>query len=296
MKRLFFVYNEHAGKGIIRNKLAEIISMFTQAGYIVTAYPTQRALDAYDKVCEVDGEYDMVVCSGGDGTLNEVISAVMNHTHERPRIGYIPAGTTNDFATSYKIPKTPLKAAKVVLGDKYTKCDIGMFNGRYFNYVAAFGFLTDVSYKTPQNIKNVLGHQAYVLESIKSLNNIAAYRMNIKFDDMEIKGDFIYGMVANSYSVGGFKGITGNTVQLDDGLFEVVLVKEPLNALELQQVVAGLFSRTHDSPMVLRFKAKQIVFESQEPVAWTMDGEFGDAHQRVEISVLDKAVEIMSNL
>lgn len=296
MKKLFFVYNEHSGKGMIKNRLAEIMSIFTKAGYMVTAYPTQRALDAYDKVCEADGQYDLIVCSGGDGTLNEVISAVMHHTNDRPKVGYIPTGTTNDFATSYKIPKTPVKAAKLAIGDNSIRCDIGRFNGRYFNYVAAFGLLTDVSYKTPQNMKNVLGHQAYVLESLRSFNNIVAYRMKITVNDMEIKGDFIYGMVANASSVGGFKGVTGKNVEFDDGLFEVVLVKEPLNPLELQQVVAGLFSPNHESPMVVRIKTRHVIFESEQPVSWTVDGEYGDAHQRVDISVVDKAVEIMSNL
>lgn len=294
MKKLFFVYNPHAGKGMLNNKLAEIINIFTKAGYLVTAYPTQRALDAYDKVCASDGKYDVIVCGGGDGTLSEVIAAIMTHTMAKPYLGYIPAGTTNDFATTFSIPKQPIKAAQKVVDGEPISYDIGKMNGRYFNYIAAFGLFTDVAYKTPQNMKNVLGHQAYVLESLRSLNNIVSYNMTVKFNDIEVKGDFIYGMIANSDSVGGLKGITGKNVEVNDGLFEVALVKEPLNAIELQQVVAGVFSKNQESPMVLRFKTNHVVFESRNPVEWTLDGEYGDAHERVDISVVDKAIKIIS--
>jgi len=171
--------------------------------------------------------------------------------------------------------------------------DIGVMNGRYFNYVAAFGLFTDVSYKTPQNVKNVLGHQAYVFESLKSLSNIKSYYLTIHCNEIEMKGSYIYGMISNSRSVGGVKDICGKDVELDDGLFEVTLVKEPVSPLELQQIVAGLLSKNQKSPMVERFKTDRIVIESDKAVEWTVDGENGDAHQRVEISVVDKAIDIM---
>ena len=290
MKKLLFVYNPHSGKGLIRNKLVDIIDVFTRK---VTAYPTQHAMDGYDRVCEADGVYDLIVCSGGDGTLNEVISAMMTHINRKPPLGYIPAGSTNDFAASLSIPKNMLKAAKQIADGRICSYDIGKMNGRYFNYVAAFGLFSDVSYKTPQNMKNVLGHQAYVLESLKSLTNIKSYYLTIKCNDMEIKGSYIYGMISNSNSVGGMKGITGKNVELDDGLFEVTLVKEPVSPLELQQIVAGLLSKNQKSPMVERFKTEHITIESDKAIEWTLDGENGDAHQLVDICVVDKAVEII---
>lgn len=293
MKKMLFVYNPYSGKGLIKNKLSTIIDIFTKAGYIVTAYPTQRALDGYDRVCEADGKYDLIVCSGGDGTLNEVISASVTHVNKKISIGYIPAGSTNDFAATLGIPKNMIKAAESIVNGHAFSCDIGRMNGRLFNYVAAFGLFTDVSYKTPQNMKNVLGHQAYVLESIKSLTNIKSYSLTIECNDMEIKGDYIYGMISNSFSVGGMKGIVSKNVELDDGLFEVCLVREAKTALELQQIVAGIFSKTQKSPMVERFKTNKLVIKSEQAIAWTVDGENADSHERVEISVMPKAVDII---
>ncbi len=293
MKKMLFVFNPHSGKALIKNKLFDIINIFTEAGYEVTAYPTQRALDGYDKICAADGLYDVIVCSGGDGTLNEVISAAMTHRLARPVIGYIPAGSTNDFARTLGIPKNMIKAAENIAHGRVFSCDLGSMNGRYFNYIAAFGLFTDVSYKTPQNVKNVLGHQAYILESLKSLSKVQVYNLVIHSNDMVLKGEYIYGMIANSDSVGGFRGITGKNVDLHDGLFEVALVKNPKTPLEMQQIVAGLFSKSQESPMVERFKTNRILIESDTSVAWTLDGENGDSHQRVEISVVEKAIDII---
>lgn len=293
MKKLLFVYNPHSGKALIKNKLMEIIDIFTRNGYEVTAYPTQHALDGYDKVCDADGKYDVIVCSGGDGTLNEVISAAVRHRISKPVIGYIPAGSTNDFANTLQIPKNMVKAAiQVATGVPFT-CDLGKMNGRYFNYIAAFGVFTDVSYNTPQNMKNLLGHQAYILESLKSLSKIKAYHLNVYCNGLTLKGSYIYGGVSNSDYVAGIKGVAGPDVSLNDGLFEVILVKEPTNALELQQIVAGVFSKNQESPMVERFKTNRIVIESEQEIAWTVDGENGDSHQRVEIVVVRNAVNII---
>lgn len=293
MKKLLFVYNPFSGKGQIVGKIGQIIDIFTKAGFMVTTYPTQRALDGYDMVCSADGKYDLIVCSGGDGTLNEVLSASMTHINRRTPIGYIPAGSTNDYAKTLGLPKNMIKAAKVVAEQNIISCDIGKMNGRFFNYIAAFGVFTDVSYTTPQNMKNILGHQAYVLESIKSLTKIKAYNLTVTCNDMTFSGEYIYGMITNTERVGGFKGVAGKDIELNDGLFEVSLVKNPKSPLELQQIVAGIFSKTQKSNMIERFKTNKIVLESEESIAWTLDGENGDAHQRVEISIINNAVDII---
>ena len=296
MKKLLFVFNPHSGKGLIRNKLLQIINIFTEVGYEVTAYPTQRPMDGYDKVCEADGKYDLIVCSGGDGTLNEVISATMTHKNPAPPVGYIPAGSTNDFAKTLGIPKDMVNAAKMIATGVPFECDLGKMNGRFYNYVAAFGMFTEVSYKTSQSMKNVLGHQAYIIESFKSLGHIRAYNMTVTLDDTTtVSGKYIYGMVSNAKSVAGFKGIAGRDVVMDDGLFEVALVKEAKNPVELQQVLSGMLSKKNGgkSNQVERYRAKKVVFECDEAVGWTVDGENGDEHQRVEIEVVPKAVRII---
>ncbi len=292
MKKLFFIYNPYSGRAFIKTSLSDIITIFTAAGYEVTVHPTQRVRDGYEKVCAADGKYDLIVCSGGDGTLNEVIAAAMTHTKKRPVIGYIPAGSTNDFASGLGIPKDMKKAAKNIAEGHAFSCDIGTMNERYFNYVAAFGIFTDVSYTTSQNLKNLLGHQAYVLESLKSLAKIQGYQMKISFDEEVREERYIFGMVANSESVGGIKGITGDEVTMNDGMFEVVLVKEPKNPIEFQQIISDL-ARFSTTPMIERFKTRKIIFESEEKVAWTIDGENGDEHNKVKITILNKAIDII---
>ena len=210
-QKMLFIYNPRAGKAQIRSNLLDIIDIFVKAGYEVTAYPTQAAGDAVKAVRTRQEGYDLVVCSGGDGTLDEVVSGMMKCDEKLP-IGYIPAGSTNDFANSLKIPKSMIKAADVVVKGKNFPCDIGAFNHDSFIYVAAFGIFTDVSYETKQDIKNVLGHAAYLLEGVKRLPSVRSYPLKITSRDRVIEGEFLYGMVTNSYSVGGFRGIDRKSV------------------------------------------------------------------------------------
>lgn len=229
MKKMLFVYNPNAGKGLLRPKVSDIVDIFVKAGYEVTIYPTQSYRDAYKKVCELEEGYQLVVCSGGDGTIDEVVTGMMQREHKIP-IGYIPTGTTNDFANSLHIPKDILMAAHTSVNGAPFACDIGRFNDDVFVYIAAFGLFTDVSYQTKQNVKNVLGHLAYVLEGVKRLYNIPSYHVKVTYDDQVIEENFVYGMVTNSRSVGGFRNIIGKHVVFDDGEFEVTLIKSPKNA------------------------------------------------------------------
>lgn len=295
MKKMYFVFNPHSGKAMIKNKLLYIVDRFVKAGYEVTVYPTQKPGDAYDKVIESEGKYDVIACSGGDGTFNEVIAGVLSYKNQedKPAVGYIPSGTTNDFAVSLGIPKDMKLAADHMMEGSPFKCDIGSMNGRYFNYVAAFGIFTDVSYDTPQNLKNALGHQAYIIEGIKRLPAVRAYQMKVTCNGETVEGRFIYGMVSNSKSVGGIKGIGGKNVKLDDGKFEVSLVKEPKNPIELQQAISGLLNQKKHSPMVKTFRTDTVVFESTEKVNWVVDGENGGEHDRVEIGVNHQAIDII---
>lgn len=291
-KRLLFIYNPHSGKAQIRSNLLDIIDIFVKAGYEVTAYPTQSSGDAIEVVTSRDPGYDLVVCSGGDGTLNEVISGMMKSEEKTP-IGYIPAGSTNDFARSLKIPSYMIKAAHVTMDGMPFKCDVGEFNDNYYIYVAAFGIFTEVTYATPQDFKNAIGHSAYVIEAIKSLPAVRPCHMRVKWEDGEIEDDFIYGMITNSISVGGFEGITGNNIMLDDGLHEVTLIRNPENPAQLGDIVRALGYRSMDSDHIITFKSSNIRFESDEPVSWTLDGEFGGEHSLVDINVHPAAINIM---
>lgn len=292
MKKALFIYNPNAGKGLLKPKLSDIIDIIVKAGYEVVVYPTQKYKDAYYKVKTFTEEYDRVICSGGDGTLDEVVTGMMKREKKIP-VGYIPTGTTNDFASSLHIPKNLLQAASTAAEGREFPCDIGRFNGDVFVYIAAFGLFTDVSYETKQEMKNVLGHLAYVLEGAKRLFNIPSYKVKVTHDDEVIEDEFVYGMVTNSRSVGGFRNLIGKQVGFDDGVFEVTLIKTPKNPIELQEIIAALMIEQMDSKYMYTFKSGRIMFESIEEIPWTLDGEFGGEHDEVVVENLNKELQIM---
>lgn len=291
-KKLLFIYNPHAGKANIRSNLLDIVDIFTKAGYEVTAQPTQKKGDAIQATADKAGRFDLLVCSGGDGTIDEVVTGMMQRESRIP-IGYVPAGTTNDFARSLKIPRTMLPAARSIVEGKPFACDIGTFNGDAFVYIAAFGLFTDVSYLTDQNMKNVLGHMAYLLEGAKRLNHYPSYHMKFEANGTVIEDDFMYGMITNSISVGGFKNITGQNVKLDDGVFEVTLIKKPKNVSQLNQLMTALVRKDVDTDCMYCFKASRITFESEDEVPWTLDGEYGGHQRKVEVQNEMQALEII---
>lgn len=291
-KRMLFLINPKAGKAHIKNHLLEIIDIFIKDGYEVTVHITQSKGDAQRVVEEREDIYDILVCSGGDGTLDEVVTGMVKSGQSVP-IGYIPAGSTNDFANSLKIPKNMQRAAQAVVNGEAFQCDIGAFNRDVFVYVAAFGMFTDVSYGTEQEMKNMLGHMAYILEGMKRLAAVKSYKMRFMYEDTVIEGDFLFGMVTNSVSVGGFKRITGKNVELNDGELEVTLVRRPANVADLNRLIASLVDRSMENELIYWFKTAKLQVESEENVAWTLDGEFGGEHKEVIIEDYKQAMCIM---
>ena len=235
---------------------------------------------------------DYVVVSGGDGTLNETVEGLMQ-VERRPVIGYIPTGTTNDFAYTHKIPKNMLTAAEIIVSGEPAAVDVGRLNGRHFVYVAGFGAFTDVSYKTSQEMKAVLGHPAYLLEGVKRLAELTPYRMQVETGGESFEDEFLLGLVSNSVRVAGIKGLQGKRVKTDDGFHEVLLVRNPRNPMDLQQTLLGLLQPESSSPHIYRARVKQIRFVSREPVDWVIDGEYGGAQTEVMIETIPKAVEIL---
>ena len=293
-KKLLFIYNPRAGKAQIKSKLADILDIFAEAEYEITVVPTRKRDDARLATAGRSKKYDLVVCSGGDCTLDEVVTGMMQSGFRTP-IGYIPAGSTNDFGGSLGLPKNMVQAAQTIVSGRNFPCDVGSFNTDTFVYIAAFGLFTDVSYETEQEVKNVLGHMAYLLEGMKRLSAIRSFPMKVSYDDQVIEDDFIFGMITNSTSVGGFKNITGKNVKLDDGVFEVTLIRRPKNPIELNNIMISLVNRDIDMGAMYCFRTDRVVLESKEPVAWTLDGENGGNHERVEIRNLHQAIEIMVN-
>ncbi len=294
-KKMLFVFNPMSGKGNIKTHLLSIVDIFVKGGWDVSVRPTQNAKDAFEYVRENGEKFELIAVSGGDGTLNQVIRGVMCIEEEkRPKIGYIPAGTTNDFASNMKIPKNMKKAARNIVDGIEFKCDIGLFNYKNFIYIAAFGAFTDVAYETSQQSKNVMGHMAYVLEGAKKLPGLKPYHMHIRYSDEEIEGDFIYGMVSNTNYLGGFKAEKAFRAQLNDGLFEVVLVKNPKNVIETQDILSRLLMQDLSSDAFVTFRTDKIAFVSEEEVPWTLDGEFGGNVFAAEITTEKQAVSLMT--
>ncbi|MCR5452372.1 MAG: YegS/Rv2252/BmrU family lipid kinase [Lachnospiraceae bacterium] len=291
-KRLLFIYNPFAGRGLIRQNVSDIIDVFVKAGFDVGVYPTQAQGDAVNYTIDNCEEYDRVVCAGGDGTLDEVVSGIMRAGVKVP-IGYIPAGSTNDFGNSLGIDKNILNAAQIAANGKEFAIDIGKFNDLYFVYVAAFGIFTEVSYQTPQEMKNVFGHAAYLLEAVKQLYDIASYKIQVRCAGEVIYGDFIYGMITNAKSVGGIKGIIPGDVSLSDGMFEITLVKKPQNPIELNEIIGFLSGFNNDTNLVYSIQASEIQFTSMENIPWTLDGEYGGSTSNVIIKNEDRAINIL---
>ena len=288
---MLFVFNPKAGKGKIKTHLLDIVDIFSSHNYEIIIRSTQAPRDAYEKAKEYANSVDMIVCSGGDGTLDEVVTGIMEAESSVP-IGYIPAGSTNDFANSLFMPKNMTKVAEMIMEEELYHCDIGRFNQKTFAYVAAFGLFTDVSYETDQDLKNVLGHVAYVLEGVKRLFDIKSYHMKVTSDEVQAEDDFIVGMITNSRSVGGFKNLTGKNVDMNDGLFEVTLIVHPKNPLQLQEIITALVMAEDNTDLIYSFKTKKLTIESDEEVPWTLDGEFGGDHSYVDIENRHKALNL----
>lgn len=296
MKRMLFIYNQAAGKGTLRQQLAAVINRFTQAGWLVTAYPTRGKGDATRMARELGGQYERVVCAGGDGTLSETVAGLME-LPAPPVLGYVPAGSTNDCAHNLRLPAGVVNAAMVAASEGEPRAvDVGRINGNPFVYVAAFGAFTEVAYDTPQELKNALGHLAYIMEGIGQLSNLTPYHLKVEYEDTVIEDDFLYGMVCNTYSVAGLKGpvLPSDRVMLDDGLFEVVLVRKSIKLADLTNVLQSLVRNVPvDTAAVVSFEASKVTISCDRPIPWTVDGEYGGTYAVCQLENCHRAITMI---
>ncbi len=290
--KLLLVVNPCAGQRKATENLAELIRMFSDFEWDSTVYVTGGKGDATEYLRARAGEYDRIVCAGGDGTLNEVFSGVLASGTDRP-IGYLPAGTTNDYANTLGLSRDMITAGHDVMTGVERRMDVGVINGRYFAYTASFGAFTRTAYNTPQAVKNVLGHLAYVLEGVRELPRIRSIPMKIVADDREIEDEFIFGAVNNSTSVGGILKLDANLVSMDDGKFEVLLVRNPRSAAQLNRLVLAVTRGDFESDMMRFFQASKLRMELPGDVNWTRDGEFEDGRTEVEIENLCRAMRFI---
>lgn len=295
-KKLLFFLNPKAGQLELRLHFLETINIFTAGGYDVTVHPTQGPRDLTEYLVREGEGYDLVVCAGGDGTLNEAVSGLMQLSR-RPRLGYIPGGTCNDVASTLGLSRDPVEAAKDILSGHPRAIDIGSFGpDRWFTYVAGFGAFTDVAYVTRQQEKRALGRLAYLLQGAKSLSGIKPIPMTMQVQGQTIEDEVLLGLVCSTTSVGGFRATAANMkdmVRLDDGLSEVIVAKKINNIQDLNAIGTLLVKRQFDPKFFYTFQTDAISFRFPEPVKWTLDGEFGGAAGQVEICNCPRAVEII---
>ena len=292
MKKMLFILNPCAGMRRANKALGDILGIFNRAGYDTQVYVTGGPLDAVDAIRRLGLKTDLVVCCGGDGTFNETITGIMELGLNTP-IGYIPAGSTNDFASSLKLPTDLLAAAKQIVAGQPQPLDIGLFEDRYFSYVASFGAFTKASYATPQTVKNALGHTAYMLESIKELSQLRTTRVRLELDGEPLEDDYLFGAICNSTSVGGILTLDPNQVDMGDGKFEVLLVRAPRDLLEITECIAAVQKQQYNCRMMTFRSAKEVKVYTNSDMIWTLDGEKAPACGHITVTNLHHAIQLM---
>lgn len=293
MKKMLFVMNPYAGQRKGAKNLAAILEIFNRAGYAINTYMTAGPGDGEKMVRQLAHKVDVVVCCGGDGTFNETVSGVLSAGADVP-IGYIPAGSTNDFATSMGLSTDVLQAARDIVSGTASRVDVGRFNGRLFSYVASFGAFTRTSYATPQNLKNLLGHTAYLLSGIKEVTQIRSEWLHLELPDGRvIEGKYIFGAVSNSTSVAGILTLPKSRVDMCDGKLELLLVRAPQDLAEITELIGALQKKTYQCAMMTFLSASGVTVTTSPDMAWTLDGERQEGARQIHIQCCHRAVQVI---
>ena len=296
MEKLLLIVNPCAGQRKAKKFLTEIIETFNRADYTVITHITACPGDAEKACIRYVQSVDRIVCCGGDGTFNETISGVLKSGKDIP-IGYIPAGSTNDFAASLQLSSNILEAAQDIVTGNTKRLDVGAFGNRYFSYVASFGAFTRTSYSTPQNLKNLLGHTAYVLSGIQELSQLRSYPLRFELPDGRcIKDKFIFGAISNSTSVGGILSLSPDLVDMSDGKFELLLIRVPKDLFELGDCVKALQQKTYNCAMITFINTTEVTISAPKEMPWTLDGEQEPGHGQVKATCLKHAIQVSSKI
>ena len=295
MKKMLFVMNPYSGQRKASRYLADIIGMFNREGYEVITHMTGGHGDAIEVVERKAKDVDLVVCCGGDGTFNETVSGILRSGADVP-VGYIPAGSTNDFAASLKLAYNPLQAARDIIEGEPVAYDMGRFGDRYFCYVASFGAFTKVSYATPQSIKNALGHTAYVLEGITELSQIRKEHVRLEIDGQVVEDDFLFGAISNSTSLGGILTLDPKVVDLADGKMEIILVRAAQNLMEITECIQAVQNQKYDCAMITFRSAQKVRIFADPLMPWSLDGEREDGHRQVDVENLHHAIRLVQRV
>jgi lipid kinase, YegS/Rv2252/BmrU family len=290
---IFFLVNPVAGMQTILSDIADVMQVFLSAGHKVEMTKTKADVSVKELLeTNLTGEEDMIICSGGDGTLNETISALLQMGKDIP-IGYLPAGSTNDFSMGLNISKWPIEAAQNILNGTEKRLDIGKFEEKYFVYVASFGAFTQASYQTTQDMKNVIGHLAYLIECMKEIQNLKSYHVRVETETEVFEGEYLFGAVTNAVSLGGVIRLTDMGTDFGDGEFELILVKEPRDLIELSRVLIALMAGNTTDELIVKAKGRKFKFSCDEAIPWSLDGEYAQGNEQIEIENIHGAYRLM---
>ncbi len=291
-KKLLMIVNPSAGRSKSRGPLFDAAAILSQAGYLISIHNTVCAGDAAETAAREGEHYDVIVAVGGDGTLNEVVSGVLRLEHP-PMLGYMAQGSTNDFASSLHISNKPAVAAAAIAQASPRQLDIGQWNGRHFVYVASFGAFTRSSYAAPQAAKNALGHFAYILEGMKDLNTLRPYQVKLTADGEVLDGEYLFGAVCNSTSIGGLMKLDPERVVLDDGQFEMLLIPNPKTPQDLQNLVLALLDQHYDREGLVFRHVSSIHLETDQDLPWSLDGEYAASTPVVDIENRQRSLTML---
>ena len=295
MKKMLFIMNPFAGMRKANRFLADIIMIFNRAGYEVITHMTAGAGDAEKVAQNRAKDMDLVACCGGDGTFSETISGILRSGADVP-VGYIPAGSTNDFAISLGLPADILQAAQIIAEGQPVAVDVGKFGDRYFSYVASFGAFTRASYATPQNVKNALGHTAYILGGIQEISKIQKVHVRMELDDQIIEDDFLFGAISNSTSYAGIVSLDPKQVDMSDGQLEILLVRAPKNLTEISECIQAVQNQKYNCSMITFCRSQKLKVYADPEMPWTLDGEKEDGHEEIDVVNEHLAIRIMQKV
>ena len=291
-KRMLFVVNPSSGTLKIKDSLLEVCQIFCNNGYEINLNATKYISDAVKEALDRNEPYDLIVVCGGDGTFNGAVSTIVKHD-EQPPIGYIPSGSTNDFARTVGLSGSPTDIARQIMAGFPRTLDLGSFNNSYFSYVASFGAFTEASYNTPQDLKNKLGHLAYVLEGVKDLSTLEPCHMRLSYQDKELEGNYIWGAICNSSSIGGLIRLNQDLIDLNDGIFEVMLIKSPRTIIDLAKIITSITTQVYDPDVVQFFQTDELTIYPETEVPWTLDGEYAPGSKEIHIKNIHNAFQLI---
>lgn len=291
-KRMLFIVNPSSGTLKIKDSLLEVCQIFCNNGFEINLNVTKYISDAVKEALDKEEPYDLIVCCGGDGTFNGAVSTIVRHD-EHPPIGYIPSGSTNDFARTVGLNGSPVDIARQIMAGFPHTLDLGSFNHSYFSYIASFGAFTEASYNTPQDLKNKLGHLAYLLEGVKDLSTLEPCHMRICYRDKEIEDNYIWGAVCNSTSIGGLIRLNQALIDLNDGIFEVMLIKAPKTIIDLAKIITSITMQVYDPDVIQFFQASELTIYPETEVPWTLDGEYAPGSKEIHIKNIHNAFQLI---